>query len=131
MIMPTLVRVRKNSSSSSNANKGPGILPFIGPMSMIWRGSTCPSSAEVEEAVAARSFPVSDANPVVRAVYWKGYSATPSGLMPDVVDTQVSVHVPAYPGGVEVPPSAVALVITTCCPTGMPNGASVQQVTEF
>src|SRR5215472_17380780 len=44
MIMPTLVNVRKNSSSSSMAIIGAGTLPFITPTSMIWRGSTCPSS---------------------------------------------------------------------------------------
>src|ERR1700688_3331034 len=42
MIMPTLVRVRKNSSSSSIAINGAGMLPFITPTSMIWRGSTWP-----------------------------------------------------------------------------------------
>src|SRR5882762_8929080 len=42
MIMPTLVSVRKNSSSSSIAIKGAGMLPFITPTSMIWRGSTWP-----------------------------------------------------------------------------------------
>ena len=39
MIMPTFVSVRKNSSSSSIAIKGAGILPFITPTSMIARGS--------------------------------------------------------------------------------------------
>src|ERR1700694_1099390 len=43
MIMPTLVRVRNISSSSSKATNGAGILPFITPMSKIWRGSTWPS----------------------------------------------------------------------------------------
>src|SRR6266853_501548 len=42
MIIPVLVSVRKNSSSSSNAISGAGMLPFITPTSMIWRGSTCP-----------------------------------------------------------------------------------------
>src|SRR5439155_14341136 len=42
MIMPTLVRVRKNSSSSSIAINGAGMLPFITPTSMMGRGSTCP-----------------------------------------------------------------------------------------
>src|SRR5258708_37737635 len=44
MIMPTLLSVRKNSSSSSIAISGAGILPFMTPMSMICRGSTWPSS---------------------------------------------------------------------------------------
>ena len=43
MICPTLVRVRKNSSSSSSAISGAGILPFKTPISIIGRGSTCPS----------------------------------------------------------------------------------------
>ena len=43
MIMPTLVSVRKNSSSSSIAIRGAGILPFMTPVSMIGRGSTWPS----------------------------------------------------------------------------------------
>src|ERR1035441_10147815 len=43
MIWPTLLRVRKNSSSSSIAISGAGMLPFITPTSIIGRGSTCPS----------------------------------------------------------------------------------------
>src|SRR6266853_4099862 len=43
MIMPTLVRVRNISSSSSNATNGAGMLPFITPTSSIWRASTWPS----------------------------------------------------------------------------------------
>src|ERR1700730_3988912 len=42
MIMPTLERVRKNSSSSSIAIMGAGIFPFMTPISMILRGSTWP-----------------------------------------------------------------------------------------
>src|SRR6266446_1065564 len=44
MIIPTLVRVRNISSSSSNATNGAGMLPFMTPMSSICRGSTCPAS---------------------------------------------------------------------------------------
>src|SRR5580692_10278978 len=39
MIIPTLVNVRKNSSSSSNAISGAGMLPFITPVFMIAAGS--------------------------------------------------------------------------------------------
>src|ERR1700741_2047073 len=134
MIMPTLVRVRKNSLSSSNANNGAGILPFITPTSMIWRGSTCPSIVGGEAAVAARSLPVSEARPEVLSTYWKAYSLNPSGVMAVPVATQLIVHVGlavvfAYPGGVGVGPSATAFEITTGAPTASPKGASVQAVT--
>src|SRR2546429_3047694 len=58
MIMPTFVSVRKNSSSSSIANNGAGILPFRTPTSMIGRGSTCPSkqgATHLPSAMASRS----------------------------------------------------------------------------
>src|ERR1700730_17907915 len=42
MIMATIESVRKNASSSSNAISGAGMLPFITPTSMVWRGSTWP-----------------------------------------------------------------------------------------
>src|ERR1035438_8498899 len=54
MIMPTLLRVRKNSSSSSNAISGAGIFPFITPTSRICRGSTCPSKQGAVQFPAAR-----------------------------------------------------------------------------
>ena len=50
--MPTLLRVRKYSSSSSIAISGAGILPFITPTSMSWRVSTCPSILGRAAAVA-------------------------------------------------------------------------------
>src|SRR5579864_8917668 len=134
MIMPTLVRVRKNSSSSSNAARGAGILPFITPTSMMGRGSTCPSRVGGEAAVAARSFPVSDASPDLLSTYWKAYSLKPSGVIAVPLATQLIVQVGlavvfAYPGGVGVCPSATAFEITTGAPTGRPKGASVQAVT--
>src|SRR3974377_108788 len=129
MIMPTLVRVRKNSSSSSNAASGAGILPFITPTSMMGRGSTCPSNTAGEAAMAAWVSPVSDASPDVVARYWKANSLNPAGVMALPVATQLILQVPAEPGGVVVPPSAVAFEITTCAPTGSPNGVSVQAVT--
>src|SRR5258708_36216780 len=91
--MPTLVRVRKNSSSSSNAIRGAGILPFITPTSMMGRGSTCPSIVGGEEAEAARSFPVSAASPAVVSTYWNAYWLNPSGAKALPVATQLIVQV--------------------------------------
>jgi hypothetical protein len=51
MIIPTLVSVRKNSSSSSNAISGPGMLPFIVPVFMIAAGSV-PEIIEVPTGAA-------------------------------------------------------------------------------
>ena len=70
MIMPTLVSVRKNSSSSSIAISGAGMFPFITPTSMICRGSTWPSMPGADEAVASGDS-LTAASPVVVLVYWK------------------------------------------------------------
>src|SRR5467141_974060 len=98
MIIPTLVSVRKNSSSSSNAISGAGMLPFMTPTSMIWRGSTWPvipgalATVAVDDALTSGS-------PVAFAWNWNAWSAEKIALETLIA---VTVHVAGVAGNVVV-----------------------------
>jgi hypothetical protein len=91
-------------------------------MSIIGRGSTCPSIAGGVEAVVP-SNEVDEPSPVALPVYWKAYWENPPGDV-TLLSTQVTVNVPRKPAGAGAAlPGELAMV--TGAPTGMPTGSNV------
>src|SRR6267143_4692697 len=105
MIMPTLVRVRKNSSSSSIAINGAGMLPFITPTSMIGRGSTCPSmgAPPVPDPLLASTFGTSPTAPLYPNL------AKAAWMQGAFVQFEVSTVVAGSPGSSGVAPAYTIL----------------------
>src|SRR5215469_3405206 len=134
MIIPTLVSVRKNSSSSSNAASGAGMLPFITPTSMMGRGSTLPSSTGGLVAVGPTNAVCAPCPAAAASVYWKANWLDPDGDT-TLLSKQVTAKVPRNCVGIGVVPTIGvggvtpgwfgAWLIVTDWPTGMPSGSKV------
>jgi hypothetical protein len=91
-------------------------------MSIIGRGSTCPSIAGGVEAVVP-SNEVDEPSPVVESVYWKAYWENPPGET-TLLSMQITVNVPRKPAGAGAA-LAGELAMVTWEPTGMPTGSNV------